>query len=323
MKSVIQRTYKGPDHLVFEDVPKPVLNSNQVLVKVEYAAVNDFDWSMVWGKPLLYRLMFGIWKPKKTTPGMEIAGIVSEVGQGCKNLKVGDRVYADISEDGFSGFAECVALNEETLVLTPKEFSSEKAVTIPHASLLAYQGLILSGRIKKGDDVLINGAGGGMGLFAIQIAKSYTSSITGVDKDFKFDMMKDLGCSRLIDFQKVDFTRESTQYDLVLDARTKRGLFSIARSLKKGGVYVTVGGDISRLLGIFFFGWIAKLLTGKSFKIAALKPNKYLPEFYREVSPENLRTYVDGPYAFEDLPMAIKRFGDANHIGKIVIKIQE
>ncbi len=320
MKAVYQSSYEGTKGLSIRDVEYPELEANKVIVKVVCSAINDFDYAMVYGTPRIYRLMFGLSKPKRHIPGMEISGVVDQVSEGSTKWKVGDHVFADLSDDDFSGFAEFVKVKEENLTKIPENLTFHEAATIAHAGLLAYQGLITSGRIEKNEKVLINGAGGGMGVFAIQLAKKFTNDITGVDSFSKFDMMKELGCTRVIDYQNTDFTKEKDKYDIILDARTKRGLVPFVKSLRPGGRYVTVGGDLMKLIRILAFGWIYKLVTGRSLKIVGLKPNYYMTGLFDLLNPVEIKTVVDGPYPFDEIPFAIDRFGRGEHIGKIVIE---
>ena len=163
MKAIVFTKYGAPDVLQLKEMPKPSPGEEEVLVKIHATAVNDYDWSMVRGKPYLYRLMFGLWKPKKQIPGMELSGTVEAVGKNVRAFQVGDAVFGDISEYGFGSFAEYLCIHEKALVLKPAAMSFEEAAAIPHASLLAHQGLVEIGKIQKGQQILINGAGGGVG----------------------------------------------------------------------------------------------------------------------------------------------------------------
>ncbi len=249
--------------LQLKEVEKPIPKENEVLVKVIATAVNDYDWSMVRGKPYLYRLMFGIIKPKRKIPGMELAGIIEALGTNATSFKVGDAVYGDISGYGFGSFAEYICINEKALKLKPGKMSFEQAASIPHASMLAVQALIDIGKVEKGEKILINGAGGGFGTFGLQIAKLYNTEVTGVDTGDKLKMMKSIGFDHIIDYRKEDFTKNGQRYDLILDAKTNRSTFNYLRSLSPNGRYVTVGGTISRLLQAFILGPLIRLFSKK------------------------------------------------------------
>ncbi len=322
MKAVVIEKYGPPENLKLKEVDKPTPNDNEVLVKIHAAAVNDFDWSMVRGKPFLYRLLFGILKPKHQIPGMELAGTVEAMGPNAKAFKLEDAVYGDISGYGFGSFAEYICINEKALVLKPESMSFEEAAAIPHASMLAVQGLIDIGKIQKVQKILINGAGGGVGTFGMQIAKLYDAEVTGVDTGSKLAMMKDIGFDNVIDYKKEDFTKNGQRYDLILDAKTNRSPFAYARSLKPNGRYVTVGGNLTRILQMLILKpWISKI-NKKSLHIVSLKPNKDL-EFINELfEAGKIKPVLDGPYKLSEVPKVLQYFGEGKHTGKIVIRIQ-
>ena len=190
MKAIICEKYGDPKDLIYGDVEKPSPSENEVLVKIYATAVNDYDWGSVRGRPYLYRLLFGVLKPKSKIPGMEVAGVVEEVGTKVSSFKTGDRVYGDTSEFGFGSFAEYMTVNEAALTLMPAKMSFTEAASIPHASILALQGLKDKGGIKNGQLILINGGGGGVGTFGLQLAKLYDAEVTGVDTGEKLQMMK-------------------------------------------------------------------------------------------------------------------------------------
>ena len=284
--------------------------------------MNDYDWSMVRGKPYLYRLMFGIIKPKRKIPGMELAGIIEALGTNATSFKVGDAVYGDISEYGFGSFAEYICINEKALKLKPGKMSFEQAASIPHAAMLAVQGLIDLGKVQKGQKILINGAGGGFGTFGLQIAKLYSTEVTGVDTGDKLNMMKSIGFDHIIDYRKEDFTKNGQRYDLILDAKTNRSTFAYLRSLNPNGRYVTVGGTTSRLLQAFFLGPLIRLYSKKSIKIVALKPNKDLDYMKELFEAGKIKPVIDGPYKLNEVPEAIRYFGEGKHKGKVVITLE-
>ncbi|MGB5289469.1 MAG: NAD(P)-dependent alcohol dehydrogenase, partial [Ignavibacteriaceae bacterium] len=278
--------------------------------------------SMVRGKPYLYRLMFGIIKPKRKIPGMELAGIIEELGTNATSFKVGDAVYGDISGYGFGSFAEYISINEKALKLKPGKMSFEQAASIPHASMLAVQALIDIGQVQIGEKILINGAGGGFGTFGLQIAKLYNTEVTGVDTGDKLEMMKSIGFDHVIDYKKENFTKNGQRYDLILDAKTNRSTFDYLRSLSPNGRYVTVGGFISRLLQAFFLGSIIRRFSKKNIRIVALKPNKdldYINELFKE---GKIKPVIDGPYKLSEVPEAIRHFGEGKHKGKVVITLE-
>ncbi|MDW3193787.1 MAG: NAD(P)-dependent alcohol dehydrogenase [Cytophagales bacterium] len=326
MKSYIVTTYGNPEEVVhLQEVDQPKPEGKQVLVKVKAAPVNDYDWSASSGLPKSYRLLFGWSKPRKRFQrlGMEVAGIVEETGPEVTQFKVGDAVYGDTSDHEFGSFSEYMCVNEKALHIKPERMSFVDAVAIPHAAMLAYEALIDLGKLGKGQQVLINGAGGGMGTFGLQIAKTYDAEVTGVDGAHKFDMMRDHGFDHLIDYQQEDFTQNGKQYDLILDAKTNRSPGAYLKSLKPKGKYISVGGKSGKLLQLAFFGGVIKLFTGKLFKVLALEPNKYLDKMNEMYEAGAIKPVIDGPHSFDKVPYLIKYFGDGLHKGKIVITMEE
>jgi NADPH:quinone reductase-like Zn-dependent oxidoreductase len=319
MKAFYLSKFGSTSFLKIKDIPKPTPGKNEVLLKMKATAVNDYDWSMITGRPYAYRLMFGFFKPRNPVPGMEIAGVVEAIGEGVLKFKVGDAVFGDTSDFGFGTMAEYMAIHENALTLKPENLSFEEAATLPHAALLAWQGLVEMGKIKKGQKILINGAGGGVGTFALYIAKTYNCHVTGVDTGAKLSNMKAIGFDEVIDYKKTDFTKGSEKYDLILDAKTCKSPFSYAKALHSNGKYITVGGYLNSLLQMLFL----KSFVKQSFQILALKPNKGIENILKLWEDGKIKTVIDGPYSFEQTPQAIQRFGDAVHAGKVVIRNYE
>jgi NADPH:quinone reductase-like Zn-dependent oxidoreductase len=321
MKAVVLERYGSPEDLSVQEVAVPEPRRGEVLVKVHASAVNDWDWSIVRGRPYVYRLMFGLTEPRTRVLGMEIAGTVEAVGDGATRLSPGQRVYGDLSDGTFGAFAEYVCVPEGSLRLMPAGMTFEQAAALPHAGLLGWQGLVEVGRIQKGERVLLNAAGGGVGALALQIAKGYGCEVTGVDKASKLEALTAMGFDHVLDYQRTDFTAAGERYDLILDARTTRSPARHLRALRPGGRYVSVGGDVSRLLQAALLGWILSKATGKRLAILALKPNEGLERIGELFEAGSLRPVIDGPYDLADAPRAVARFGAADHVGKIVIKV--
>lgn len=321
MKAIVLTHYGPPERLELREVAKPAPKDDEVLVKVGASAVNDWDWSFVRGKPHLYRLMYGLLKPKVAVLGVELAGTIEAVGKDVTKYQPGDRVYGDISEAGLGGFAEYVCVREDALGRIPPGMTFEQAASLPHAAMLAYQGLVDAGGIRESERVLINGAGGGVGIIGVQIAKQYGAEVTGVDSAFKLDTLKSVGFDHVIDYRREDFTRNGQRYDLILDAKTNRSPFRYLRALNPGGRYVTVGGDLTRLLQVFSMGRLIARFSGKQVRIVVLKPNKDLEYVNALFESRGLKFVIDGPYPLSEVPQAIQRFGEAKHVGKIVIGV--
>jgi NADPH:quinone reductase-like Zn-dependent oxidoreductase len=319
MKAIVYNKYGTPDVLEFKEIDKPVPGDNEVLIKVHAVSINDWDWGLLQGD-FINRILNGVWKPKRKILGSDIAGRVEAIGKNVNQFKPGDEVYGDLSGQ-WGGFAEYVCTKEKSLALKPASMSFEEAAAIPQAAMLAVQGLIDKGKIKQGQKLLINGAGGGVGTFGIQIAKLYGVEVTGVDSTAKLEMMRTMGFDNVIDYTKEDFTKNGKCYDLILDVKTNRSMFAYARSLCRNGVYVTVGGSLSRLLqALLLMPWI-RMTRKKHIRIVALKPNKDLSYINELFETGKLKVVIDGPYQLDQLPEAFRLFGNAAHKGKIVISI--
>ena len=322
MKAVQLKKYGLPEKVLeIKEVAKPTPKENEVLVKIHATTINDYDWSLVRGKPYLYRLMFGIFKPKHHIPGMELAGIVEGIGSKVKSLKVGDAVFGDTSEYGFGTFAEYICINEKAVIKKPDDLSFEETASIPHAFTLALQALRDIGKISQGQKVLINGGGGGVGTLGLQLAKLYNCEVTGVDSNEKLEMMKSIGYDFVLDYKEINFTKNGEEYDLILDCKTNKSAFSYLRSLKPNGKYVTIGGKLSSLIGVLFFGKIISVFLTKKLQILNLKPNKDLDYICELFKQNKIECKIDGPYFLDDIPRLIQYFGEGMHKGKIVIKM--
>ncbi len=319
MKALVQSKYGAPEKVLsIREVAKPVPGDNEVLVKVHYSAVNDWDWSMVTGDPKIYRLMLGLRKPRNPIPGMELSGMVEALGPNSSKFNVGDAVYGDSSgHNTFGSYAQYMAVHEEDLSLKPVSMSFPDAASISHASMLAYQALEDVVGMKEGEKVLINGAGGGVGTIGLQLAKLKGAEVTGVDTGQKLKNMEELGFDHILDYKKNDFTREGKQYDIILDAKSTRSPRALNRALSDKGRYVTVGGQTGKFARVF----LANILGNKKMNLLALKPNKDLDRINELYEQGKIKPIIDQPFRFEDAPKAVQYFGDARHSGKVLIAI--
>jgi len=244
MKASVFTQYGSPDFIELKEVEKTMPKDNEVLVKVVAASINSWDWEILMGKPFVNRLMAGLLKPKRVKIlGCDIAGRVEAVGKNVKLLQPGDEVFGDLSGCGWGGFADYVCPPENALALKPARMKFEQAAAVPQAALLALQGLRDKGQIQFGQKVLINGAGGGVGTFAVQMAKSFGAEVTGVDSTEKLDTMRSVGADQIIDYTLEDFTQNGQHYDLILDVAARHSIFDYQRSLSSRGNYVMVGGS--------------------------------------------------------------------------------
>jgi NADPH:quinone reductase-like Zn-dependent oxidoreductase len=319
MKAIVYHKYGTPDVLELNEIDKPVPKEDEILIKIYAVSINDWDWGLLHGD-FINRLLNGLRKPKKKILGSDIAGRIEAVGKNVTQFKTGDEVYGDLSGQ-WGGFAEYVCAREKAVALKPASMSFEDAAAIPQAAMLAVQGLIDKGKIKQGQKLLINGAGGGVGTFGIQIAKLYGVEVTGVDSTGKLDMLRSMGFDHVIDYLKEDFTKNGKCYDLILDVKTNRSMFDYARALCCNGVYVTVGGSAGRLLqALLLAPWIS-MIHKKNIRIVALKPNKDLAYMNGLFEAGKIKPVIEGPYKLDKVPEAFRLFGKGDHKGKVVITI--
>ena len=319
MKAIVYTKYGGPGVLQIKEVEKPFPKDDEVLIKVHAVSINDWDLGLLHGD-FINRILNGIRKPKRTILGSDIAGRIEAVGKNISKFKIGDEVYGDLS-GRWGGFAEYVCAPEKALALKPAAMSFEEAASIPQAAMLAVQGLIDKGKIHAGQKLLINGAGGGVGTFGVQIAKLYGIEITGVDSTAKLDMLRSMGFDHVIDYTQEDFTKNGQHYDLILDVKTNRSMFDYARALSPNGIYVTVGGTISSLLkALFLRPWIS-MINKKHIRIVSLKTNKDLIFMNELFETGKVKPVIDGPYKLNDFHEAFRIFDKAEHKGKVVITI--
>ena len=321
MKAIVFTRYGTAEVLEERDVAVPTPKDDEVLVRVRAVSVNDWDWQALQGMPFMNRLMFGLWKPKKQILGSDIAGVVEAVGKSAKQFQPGDEVFGDLS-GRWGGFAEYVCAGEEALAQKPAGLTFEEAAAIPQAAMLAVQGLLDKGRIRQGQRLLVNGAGGGVGTFAIQIARLYGAETTGVDSAAKLDMLRSLGFDHVLDYTQEDFTRNGQQYDLILDVKTDRSVFDYLRALRPGGTYVTVGGSMARLAQVALLGPLVAMVRKKRVGVVALKPNKDLGYLTELVEAGKFRPVIDGHFTLSEAAEALRYFGEGRHKGKVVLTVE-
>ena len=320
MKAIVYTKYGTPDVLELKEIDKPIPKDNEVLMKVHAVSLNDWDLGLLEGD-FVNRMLNGLRKPKIQILGSDVAGQVETVGKNVKKFQPGDHVYGDLS-GRWGGFAEYVCAGENALAIKPAGMTFEQAAAIPQAAMLAVQGLLDKGKLQSGQKLLINGAGGGVGTFAVQIAKLYGAEVTGVDSSGKLEMLRSLGFDHVIDYKIEDFTKNGQQYDLILDAKTNRSMFDYTRALRPKGRYVTVGGSMSRLLQALVFGpWIS-MISKKKIAIVALKPNKALAYMNELFEAGKIKPVIDGPYNLGEVPKVFRLFAEGLHKGKVVITVR-
>jgi NADPH:quinone reductase-like Zn-dependent oxidoreductase len=321
VKAVAFTRYGSPDLLEFKEMEKPTPRENEVLVKVYAASVNAWDYELMRGTPFVNRMMFGLFKPKVKGLGADIAGRVETVGKSVENFKPGDEVFGDLSQCGWGGFAEFVSLPENFLTLKPASLTFEDAAATPQAAVMAHQSIYDIANIKAGQNVLINGAGGGVGHFAVQMAKSIGARVTGVDSGCKLDMVSSIGADRVIDYTKEDFTKSKERYDLVLDTALYRSASDCKRVLSPNGICIIVGGSIPRIFQALFVGLLAKISSAKRIKILGLKQNKDLALIGELIEAGKVTPEIDRRYSLKEVPEALRFFGEGRFKGKIVVTV--
>ena len=317
MKAIVYTKYGSPEVLQLKEIETPYPKDDEVLIKNYAVSINDWDFGLLQGD-FINRLLNGLLKPKKKILGSDIAGRIEAVGKNVTRFKTGDNVYGDLSGQ-WGGFAEYVCACEKVLALIPAGMSFEEAAAIPQAAMLAVQGLIDKGKIHQGQRLLINGAGGGVGTFAVQIAKLYGVDVTGVDNTSKLDMLRSIGFDHVIDYTREDFTKNGQCYDLILDVKTNRSVFDYTRALCPTGIYVTVGGSMGRLFQSLLLGPLISMISKKHIRIVTLKPNKDLAYINELFEAGKVKPVIEGPHKLDQFPEAFRIFDKGEHKGKVVI----
>jgi len=322
MKAVLFTKYGSVNDLQFKEVDKPMPQDDEVLIKVHAASVNSWDWELLIGKPFVNRMMFGLLKPTKIQSlGCDVAGQVEEVGRKVTKFKNGDAVYGDLSGGKWGGFAEYVCATEAQLVLKSKAITFEQAAAVPQAALLALQGLRFNGQLQAGQKVLMNGGGGGVGTFAIQLAKLYNAEVTAVDNTEKQDLMRSMGADHIIDYTEEDFTANGQQYDLILDVAANRSVFKYKHSLTPNGAYAMIGGSSSFFFQLLLLKpWIS-ITSRKKMGLLLHKANEGLDDINQLFEEGKIKSVIDKHYTLNEVDEAIRYFAEIGAKGKIVINI--
>ena len=321
MKAIVYHKYGPPDVLKLEEVEKPTPSDDEVLVKVHAASAGAWDWHTLRADPWFLRLMGGgLLKPKNKILGIDIAGRVEAVGRNVKQFQPGDEVFGDC---GMGGFAEYVCARENALALKPVSMTFEEAAAVPVAAVTALQGLRDKGQIQPGQKVLINGASGGVGTFAVQIAKSFGAEVTAVCSTRNLDMVRSIGADQVIDYTKEDFTKNGQGYDLILAVNGYHPIFDYKRALSPKGIYVVAGGSMAQFFQAMLLGpWIS--MTGSK-KIGSFvaKPNQKDLVFLSELlEAGKVVPVIDRRYPLSEVAEAIRYLEEGHARGKVVITVE-
>jgi NADPH:quinone reductase-like Zn-dependent oxidoreductase len=322
MKAIVYQTYGPPDVLELKEVEKPTPQDNEVLIRIYAASVNAADWHLLRGKPFLVRLMgFGLLKPKHKILGSDIAGRVEAVGRNVTQFQPGDEVFGSIR----GGFAEYVCASENALVLKPANISFEEAAAVPIAAVTALQGLRDKGQIQPGQKVLIQGASGGVGTFAVQIAKSFGTEVTAVCSTRNVDMVRSIGADQVIDYTHEDFTQNGQRYDLILAANGYHSISDYKRALRPRGTYVMSGGSsMAQLFQAMLLGPLISMTGSKKMGNLMAKINqKDLVCMKDLLESGKVVPVIERRYPLSQVPGAIRYLEEGHAKGKVVITVEQ
>lgn len=322
MKAIVHAAYGSPDVLQFKEVKKPTAKENEVLVEVHAASVNPLDWHIMRGDPFLVRLEHGLQRPKYGRLGADIAGRVEAVGSNVTEFQPGDEVFGETFKNGLGGFAEYVSVPKDGLALKPTNISFEAAAAVPISSLTALQGLRNKGKIRSGQKVLINGASGGVGTFAVQIAKSFGTEVTGVCSTHNLDRVRSIGADHTVDYKREDFTRNGQKYDLIFDAVGNHSVADLKRSLSPGGICAVAGfTTLSRVFQIMMLGkWVSLTGSKQIGMMDTVHTNKEDLLFIRKLlEAGKVIPVIDRNYPFNETAEAIRYLEEGHARGKVVI----
>lgn len=319
MKAAVYDRYGPPDVVQIREVEKPVPNDNEVLIKVRAAALNALDWRLMTGKPLFLRLMIGLRRPEITRPGRDVAGQVEAVGKNVTRFKPGDQVFGAC----LGTCAEYACATEDSLALKPANVSFEAAAAVPVAALTALQGLRDKGRIQPGHKVLVDGASGGVGTFAVQIAKALGAEVTAVCSTTKMQTARSMGADHVLDYTREDFTQGGKRYDLILAANAHRSIFDYRRALSPAGIFVMAGGGWSQMFQGMLLGPLLSRFGSRKmcFFMAKISPND-LDVLKDLLATGKVVPIIDRRYPLSGTAEAIRYVEEGHARGKVVVTLE-
>jgi NADPH:quinone reductase-like Zn-dependent oxidoreductase len=320
MRAIVYGEYGPPEVLQFTELATPTPRDNEVLIKVRAASVNALDWRMMRGKPVFIRLMMGgLRKPKVTRPGVDLAGTVEAVGRNVTQIKPGDEVFGACE----GAFAEYVCVIEDRLSLKPANISFEDAAAVPVAAITALQGLRDKGRIRRGKKVLVDGASGGVGTFAVQIAKSFEAEVTAVCSSRNVDTARSIGADHVIDYTREDFTQSGKRYDLIIAANAYHSIFDYRRALGQNGIYVMAGGGEAQILQALLLGPLLSLIGSKKMRFVMANVNRTdLILLKNLLAAGTIVSVIDRRYPFSEVAEAVRYLEEGHARGKVVVTLE-
>ena len=323
MKAIVCTKYGSPNVLKLEEVEKPAPTDDEVLIKVYAAGANAADWHLLEGKPLLVRLAgYRLFKPKHKIPGAAVAGRVEAVGRNVKQFQSGDEVFGDLSGCGFGAFAEYVCVPENALALKPANLTFEAAAAVPVAAITALQGLRDKGQIQAGQKVLIYGASGGVGTFAVQLAKAFGAEVTAVCSTRNVEMMRSMGADHVIDYTQKDFTDNGQRYDLILAANGYHPISAYKRALSPRGRYVMTGGSMAQLYQAMLLGPLISRTGSKTMGSLMAKPNQRDLLCMQELlDAGKVVPVIERRYPLSEVADALRYLEQGHTKGKVVITV--
>ncbi len=324
MKAIVCTKYGSPDVLKFEEVQKPVPGDDEVLIKIHAAATNAGDWHLMRANPFLIRLMFGLLKPKHEILGTDVAGSIEAVGKNVTQFQPGDEVFGDMSGSGFGAFAEYVCAPENRIARKSTDVTFENAAAVPSAAVTALQALRDYGQIQAGQKVLINGASGGVGMFAVQIAKAFGAEVTGVCSTRNLETVRSIGADHVIDYTKEDFTQNGQQYDLILAANGYHPISDYRRALSPTGTYVMTGGSTAQMFEVMLLGpWITMRGSQKMGNMLVKSTQKDLVFLQELMDAGKIVPVIDRRYPLSEVADAIRYLEEGHAKGKVIITMEQ
>jgi NADPH:quinone reductase-like Zn-dependent oxidoreductase len=324
MKAIFYSKYGAPDQLQLKEVEKPTPGDNEVLVEIHAATLTVGDAYTVKGEPFLTRFWTGLLEPKNRIPGKEMAGRVEAVGANVTQFQPGDEVFGDLSGCGLGALAEYVAVPEDAIALKPANLTFEEAAAVPESALVALQGLRDKGKIQAGQMVLINGSSGGVGTFAVQIAKSFGADVTAVCSTRNMDSARSNGADRVIDYMQEDFTQNGRRYDLILAANGYHPISDYRRALNPEGFYVATGGTMAQIFQAMMLGPIISMTGRKTMGNMLVKPNKNDLVVMKElIESGKVTPVIDRRYPLSEVRDAFRYVEEGHAQGKVVIRVHQ